>query len=43
MVSARALIFHMNISCDKIFLFVLNLLTLTFDQLLKQMDLGHTS
>ena len=30
--SARALIFNMNILCDKIFLLSLNLLTLTFDQ-----------
>ena len=30
-VSARALIFHMSIPCDKTFPRVLNLLTLTFD------------
>ena len=52
-VSPRALIFHMNIPCDKIcpnvmnipsdkiFLLVLNLLTLTFDLFFK-IDIGHT-
>ena len=34
-VRSRTLIFHMNIACDKIFLLVLNLLTLTFDHLFK--------
>ena len=29
--NSRVSIFHMNISCDKIFLLVLNLLTFTFD------------
>ena len=33
--SARALIFHMSIPCEKILLLVLNLLTLTFDHFLK--------
>ena len=35
-VSARALIFHMNIPCDEIFLYLLNLLVLTFDQFNKK-------
>ena len=35
-VSARALIFHMNIHCDKILLLVLNIKTQTFDQFLKK-------
>ena len=39
-VSARALIFHMSIPCDKTFLLVLNLLTLTFDLFFK-IDIGH--
>ena len=39
-VRARDLIFHMNISCDKIYLLVLNFLTLIFDQL-KKKDIGH--
>ena len=34
-VSANALVFHMNIPCDKVFLLVLNILTLTFDHFLK--------
>ena len=34
-VSAKALIFHISIPCDKIFLLVLNLLTLTFDLFFK--------
>ena len=37
--SARALIFHMSIPCDKSFLFVL-LLTLIFDLFFK-IDIGH--
>ena len=43
-VSAGALIFHMNIEfpCDKIFLLVLNFLTLTFYHfLLLNIDIGH--
>ena len=39
-VSARASIFHMSITCDKIILLVLNLLTLTLVQL-KKKDIGH--
>mgnify|MGYP003691665719 CR=1 FL=1 len=35
-VSARVFIFHMNIPCDKIFLLVLNHLTLTFAIFLKK-------
>ena len=43
LLSAKALIFHMNIPCDKIFLLVLNnILTLTFDQFFKNNDIGHT-
>ena len=38
-VSARALVFHMNIACDKIFVLVLDLLTLTFDHLKKKLTL----
>ena len=37
----EALIFHMNIPCDKIFLLVLNILTLTFNQFKKKIDIGH--
>ena len=36
-VSARASIFHMSITCDKIILLVLNLLTLTLVQLKKRL------
>ena len=37
--SARALIFNINIACDKIFILELNILTLTFDHL-KKNDIG---
>ena len=40
-VSARALIFLMDIPSDKIFLLVLNLLTLTFDLFFFGIDIGH--
>ena len=36
----RALIFHLNIPCDS-FLLLLNLLTLTSDQLLRKNIIGH--
>ena len=40
-VSARALVLHMNIPCDKIFLLVLNILTLTDDQLKRILELPY--
>ena len=40
-VSARGLIFHMNTPCEEIFLLVFNLLTLSFDQFKKKIDIGH--
>ena len=41
-VSARALIFHMNIHCDKIFVLVLTFFTLSFEPFLKKMTLVIT-
>ena len=40
-VSASDFIFHMSIPWDKLFLLELNVLTLTYDLLLKKIDTGH--
>ena len=42
-VNVGVLIFHMNVPYDKVFLLVLNLLTLTFDLLKKKLKLVITS